>query len=454
MKALLDYYRCPDQFANVDVASTDFGRKGFFHFGADIICYGNHAKSIPTIESGDNLHDVMSETVYTERTTKLSFDPDQIVDNLRFERYFNGVSRELYPLGSTVAGIYYFLRPLLPVAVRKHLQRLCLRHRLELPFPRWPVDTTVDDICEKLLLRSLKSCGVDEVPFIWFWPEGASSCAIMTHDVESKAGRDYCESVICTNENFNIPASFQIVPEKRYAVPKSFLETLRSRGCEVNVQDLNHDGFLFRDHGEFLKRVERINFYGQIFEAVGFRSAALYRRQKWFGALHFQYDMSVPNVGHLDPQKGGCCTVMPYFIGDLLELPVTTTQDYSLFNILKDYSLDLWRQQIELIMKKNGLISFIVHPDYIIGKRELKMYENLLSYLSQLRATMNLWIALPGEVNRWWRQRASMSLVKDEGGWHIEGPGSERACIAYASEKNGRLALRLEPAMVGPSRRF
>jgi len=45
-------------------------------------------------------------------------------------------------------------------------------------------------------------------------------------------------------------------------------------------------------------------------------------------------NMSVPNVGHLDAQLGGCCTVMPFYIGDILELPLTTTQDYSLFNIL------------------------------------------------------------------------------------------------------------------------
>ena len=53
--------------------------------------------------------------------------------------------------------------------------------------------------------------------------------------------------------------------------------------------------------------------------------------------------MSVPNVAHLEPQRGGCCTVMPYFVGDVLELPLTTIQDYSLFHILGDYSTTLWK---------------------------------------------------------------------------------------------------------------
>ena len=62
----------------------------------------------------------------------------------------------------------------------------------------------------------------------------------------------------------------------------------------------------------------------------------MYREQQWFDAFEFSYDMSVPNVAHLEPQRGGCCTVMPYFVGDILELPLTTTQDYSLFHILGD----------------------------------------------------------------------------------------------------------------------
>ncbi|HVB59215.1 MAG TPA: hypothetical protein VNE63_22650, partial [Candidatus Acidoferrales bacterium] len=89
----------------------------------------------------------------------------------------------------------------------------------------------------------------------------------------------------------------------------------------------------------------------------------------WYDAFEFSYDMSVPNVAHLEPQRGGCCTVMPYFVGKILELPLTTIQDYSLFHILGDYSIDLWKQQIDLIMQRNGPVSFITHPDYLREKR-------------------------------------------------------------------------------------
>jgi len=244
-----------------------------------------------------------------------------------------------------------------------------------------------------------------------------------------------------------------VVPERRYDVPSSFLDEIRNRGFEVNVQDLNHDGLLFRDRDQFLARVPKINAYGRQWGARGFRAAVLYRRQEWFDALEFSYDMSVPNVAHLDPQRGGCCTVMPYFVGKVLELPVTTTQDYALFHLLNDYSIDLWKRQIDLIVERHGLISFIIHPDYITAPRPQRTYEVLLAYLAQLRGERNLWMPTPGEVDQWWRQRTEMRLVADGDSWRIEGPGKERARIAYASEEDGRLVLSLQEANseVGPS---
>src|SRR5204862_5762605 len=130
-------------------------------------------------------------------------------------------------------------------------------------------------------------------------------------------------------------------------------------------------------------------------------SGAMYREQTWYDALEFQFDMSVPNVAHLEPQRGGCCTVMPYFIGRVLELPLTTTQDYSLFHILDDYSTTLWKRQIDRIRSMHGLVSVIAHPDYLQGRRARDVYAALLAHLARLRSEAKLWIALPGEVNRW-----------------------------------------------------
>jgi hypothetical protein len=288
------------------------------------------------------------------------------------------------------------------------------------------------------------------IPFIWFWPEGAESCVIMTHDVEERAGLGFCAPLMDIDQAFGIPAAFQIVPEKRYTVPSGFLDAVRRRGFEVNVQDLNHDGMLFRNRAEFARRAAHIDRYRREFGANGFRSAAMYRNQDWYDLLHFQFDMSVPNVAHLEPQRGGCCTVMPYFVKQVLELPLTTTQDYSLFHILGDYSISLWKQQVDLILRRNGLISFLVHPDYIQESQERDVYLELLRYLDRIRGNRRLWFALPGEVDVWWRQRAAMEMLPEVSGWTIRGPGSGRARIAYAGLSEGNLVYEISPKEQSP----
>ena len=295
-----------------------------------------------------------------------------------------------------------------------------------------------------LLILLLKAHAVDKIPFVWFWPNGFPSCAIMTHDVEALPGRDFCSHLMDLDDAYGIKSSFQIVPEGRYPVSKGFLNTIQSRGFEIDIHDLNHDGHLFSDRERYLRRAERINRYSREYGAAGFRSAALYRNLDWFEALDFSYDMSVPSVGHLEAQRGGCCSVMPFFIGKILELPVTTTQDYSLFHILNHYSIDLWKRQLALIMEKHGLASFIVHPDYILEHRARDTYKALLAYLSQLRSEGKIWIALPREVDQWWRERSQMRLSRRGNKWEIEGPGKERAQVAYASLEEDCLVYHLE----------
>jgi len=290
----------------------------------------------------------------------------------------------------------------------------------------------------------MKAHSNERIPFIWFWPEGASSCVVMTHDVETKAGVDFVSRLMDIDDDFGIKASFQVIPQKRYPVSTSILGEIRSRGFELNVQDLNHDGNLFDDREAFLDRARSINRYLHEYGAQGFRAGCMYRNVDWYDALNISYDMSIPNVAHLEPQRGGCCTVFPYFIGEILELPLTTIQDYSLFHILRNYSTDLWKEQISLITEKHGFVSFIVHPDYIREERALEVYRGLLAYLSVLRDQGKVWMPLPQDVNCWWRQRSEMKLVRREDTWQIEGPGKERARLAYASLEGDRVVYTIE----------
>jgi hypothetical protein len=448
IQTLLDYYRTStDALGGVsavaDLASADVG---FFRFGTNNICYGRNLSGAAADVSNAWKFDASKDIRYEGKTIHLPFDFTEVIDNLRMERYRQKMvpGRESFATSKWVRKPYYLIRELLPLAIRRRLQRVYFRDWKELPFPSWPVDFTVDNLHQHFLQLLMETNGLARVPFIWFWPEGAPNCLMMTHDVETSSGRDFTPKLMDLDDSYAIKASFQVIPEKRYDVPEQYINQIRSRGFEFNIHDLNHDGNLYRERSEFTRRAKRVNGYVRRYNARGFRAGAMYRNQDWYDAFEFSFDMSVPNVAHLEPMRGGCCTVMPFFIGKILELPLTATQDYSLFHILNEYSIDLWKQQLALLRERNGLMSFITHPDYLIDRRALKVYESLLDYLRQIIVRDGIWVAHPGDIDEWWRARNQMRLVHRGDGWEIDGPQNERARVAYAVLDGGRLVYEVE----------
>jgi hypothetical protein len=440
--SFLDYFRCPEEFARFGVEPALGPAPGFFRLGGEITCFGRSAGAVAPAANG-TLTDTLPLIQSRDEEVLLPFDADEVVENLLKERYVpreNGSSlaKELVRKG------YYLARPFLSVNMRKHFQRFHLRGRRKAQFPRWPIDRTVDDFFAQLMTLAVKANGGQPVPFVWFWPENYQACVLMTHDIEHEPGRAFCGTLMDMDESHGIRSAFQVVPEERYVVSESFLEEIRAREFEVNVHDLNHDGHLYDNREQFLKRVAKINEYGRKWRAEGFRAGGMYRNAEWIDSLQFSYDMSFPCASHLEPQQGGCCTVMPYLAGNLVELPLTVTQDYSLFHILGQYSIDLWKEEVETLAPSHALMMFIVHPDYVIPARERKVYENLLAYLAETCRSANLWQPLPRDAAGWWRERSRMRLERFSGGWRVAGAGSERARVALAQIEDGRLTYHVQ----------
>ena len=293
----------------------------------------------------------------------------------------------------------------------------------------------------------LERGGVREFPFIWFWPDGAPGCVMMTHDVEGAGGAGFCGELMDLDDELR----HQVVVPGRARRPvvvegrprSSWLSKLKRRGFEVNVHDLTHDGHLFRDRERFLRHAAEINARGREFGSRGFRSGAMYRRQDWFSALDISYDMSVPNVAHLEPQRGGCCTVMPFFMGHVLELPLTAAQDYTLFHVLGDYSTRLWQEQIDRILERERARQ--LHRAPRLPDRAARAGGLHRAAAPPGRAPRRAPASgsrCPSEIDQWWRNRREMRLVPDGESWRIEGPGSERARVAYARLEGGSRRLR------------
>ena len=432
LSAFLGHTKCPPACVQGIASSAGSGPEVFFNF-QDLQLYGRLMGTSTTPLSADG-------------AAALPFSPTEVIENLRREKYVRAGSAQISYIANSQSlprRIYYAIRPLMPVKVRRHLQRLALQDWSKITFPAWPVDTTVENLMDQLWLLALKNSGAEEIPFIWYWPEGNQSCAIMTHDVETGAGQDFCARMLEIEREHGIHSAFEVVPEVRYEVSGSVLETIRRAGCEICVHGLNHDGRLFSSEELFRSRAKAINEYARKWGAKGFRSPVMYRNLDWFDAFAFSYDMSVPNVAHLDPQRGGCCTIFPYFVGDILELPLTTIQDYPLYNIIRTDPMEMWSKQMEAIAARNGMMSFIIHPDYTIEKDTQVLYGNLLKLLRKFGDGRKTWLALPGEVDTWWRQRAAMTLENQDGNWIIRGKGSERAAVAYARLENGKVTFVL-----------
>src|SRR6185437_12091146 len=156
------------------------------------------------------LYDVGADVSCDGFSASLPFDPDELIKDLHYEHYSKHFHKEGRLSNSLVRQVYYLLRPYFSVAFRRHLQRIHLRNWRDIPFPAWPVDCTADRLHGRLLSLAMKANGIETLPFIWFWPEGHSSCAIVTHDVEEARGRDLCSGLMDVDESFGFHSSFQI----------------------------------------------------------------------------------------------------------------------------------------------------------------------------------------------------------------------------------------------------
>src|SRR3990172_258534 len=84
---LTDHFRCPEGVADFAV-SGDLSRDwGYFKFGSDAVCYGQCSSGVPAQSVTDPPHDAGGHVAARGSTVHLPFDPAQVLENLRRERY-------------------------------------------------------------------------------------------------------------------------------------------------------------------------------------------------------------------------------------------------------------------------------------------------------------------------------------------------------------------------------
>ncbi len=290
--------------------------------------------------------------------------------------------------------------------------------------------------------RMLESRNALRLPMVANWPDGNRFAAILTHDVEGPAGVANVRRIIEIEQRHGFVSSWNFVAEW-YPIPDDLFDHVRDTGNEVGLHGVKHDGRLFESRERFEMELPKIRRYLDQWDAVGFRSPATHRNSDWMPELGALYDSSFPDTDPFEPQSGGCCSILPYLLGDLVELPITLVQDHTMWEILRQETIDLWTQKSDWIIANGGLINVITHPDYLDTPERLRMYEEFLEYLGSQGGG---WCALPREVAAWWRTRDRLRCVEDGDRARIEGESAERAVVAWAHAGTEDVRLQVEPA--------
>ena len=342
-----------------------------------------------------------------------------------YEQYLDSRSRR----PDWMLSCYYGVKNFIPAAVRHRLNSFAIRSRRQLTFPKWPCEDTLLRLWGKWLSAFLYRLDVKDGWHIGFWPDDNRSCVVLTHDVESTYGMDRMERMADLEERHGFRSAWNLALDQ-YPIDWSRVERLRARGFEFGAHGLRHDGKLFRSNGHFSALAPRVRTLATEHQLRGFRAPSTLRRLEWIPELGFDFDSSFSDTDIFEPQPGGTCSIFPFFVGDVVELPYTLPQDHTLIHLLRQEPLPVWLRKLKWIESMGGMILTLTHPDYSGDGTPLADYEQLLQ---RLAALPHSWRALPSEVAAWWRRRASLDLYVHAGKPIITGPDTTGASARLLS---------------------
>jgi peptidoglycan/xylan/chitin deacetylase (PgdA/CDA1 family) len=353
-----------------------------------------------TLPSGDSVGAVLA---HETGTVWLPFDADAAYAGYVRERWRSSVRPRA--LSERQLGLYYAVKRFIPRSWTLGMRRIFARWIGRPRFPTWPLDDSVVHLLRFYAHCLLVAEGVEAAAFRWFWPAGHRAALILTHDVESAAGLRLAVELADLEEVRGLRSSFNIVGAD-YPIDPGIVAELRARGFEIGVHGVNHDRSLFASRDGFEAALPELERLASELAAEGFRSPSTHRVIDWLGELPFSYDCSVPHSDPFEPQPGGSCTIWPYFLDDLVELPYTLPQDHTLFTVLGQRSIEPWLRQLDAIEARFGLAQSLTHPDpgYLADPDKRALY---VAFLDTVRDRSGLWTPLPRDVARWWRTRAS-----------------------------------------------
>jgi hypothetical protein len=296
--------------------------------------------------------------------------------------------------------IYYTLRPFIPRIAQIALRRQIVLFKRKRNSFRWPIDESAYRLPPK-----------------WEgWPKDKKFAFVLIHDVDTRQGLDRCENLMRLEEKIGMRSSFNFVPERYLNMP-SIRKLLVSRGFEIGVHGLKHDGKLFRSKRIFMKRAKRINQYLRDWKTSGFSSPSMHHNLAWMPMLDIKHATSTFDTDPFEPCPEGVRTIFPFWVegndtnDGYVELPYTLPQDFTLFILMQESDTRIWKRKLDWIVENNGMALLNTHPDYMKfngGKCKLDQYpaaryEEFLNYVKD-KYENQYWQALPCQIASFWRK--------------------------------------------------
>ena len=293
--------------------------------------------------------------------------------------------------------IYYFLKPFIPWSVRLALRRQRAKSRLARYAGAWPIDP---------------KAGVHP-PGWQGWPGGKQFAFVLTHDVEGAKGLSRVEQVTALERRIGFRSSFNFVPDGEYVLSSDLRENMVRQGFEVGVHGLQHDGKLYASKEEFASKAAQIRNFLREWKACGFRSPLMQHKLAWLHQLGVEYDASTFDTDPFEPEPDAVGTVFPFWVpgpnnSGFVELPYTLPQDFTLFVVLREPNIDIWKKKLDWVAACGGMALLNTHPDYMCFEGQTKkgefpaaFYEEFLTYARE-KYSNKYWSTTPCEVARFY----------------------------------------------------
>jgi glycosyltransferase involved in cell wall biosynthesis/peptidoglycan/xylan/chitin deacetylase (PgdA/CDA1 family) len=293
--------------------------------------------------------------------------------------------------------IYYFIKPFMPWRVRLALRRRRAAARRAAYRDVWPIDQEAG-----------------KIPPGWpGWPEGKQFAFVLTHDVEGSKGLSRVPRLMDLEAKHGFRSSFNFVPEGEYVVAADLRAEITQKGFEIGAHGLEHDGKLYASKDEFAAKATRIREYLQKWNASGFRSPLMQHKLPWIHQLGVEYDASTFDTDPFEPEPDAVGTIFPFWVpgpdgSGFVELPYTLAQDFTLFVVLRETNIDIWKKKLDWVAERGGMALLNTHPDYMCFEGRPKkdefpvaLYEEFLSYAREKYGD-SMWAVNPRELSRFY----------------------------------------------------